>query len=130
MVVAMNLEELQKLSVDKIREQLDELNGEQLNQLRAIESAHETPRATLLKALDAKITEIGGTAEASDGEFAHVSDDELVEAGAKIAAALAARGKAPEAAAPAWQAPDYVGVLDGAQAEWRMKHLKPDQAKA
>lgn len=109
----MDLQALREQTINKIREDLDELSGEQLLQLRAMESAEDAPRATLIKAIDAKLAELGATAPASD-------------AGPEVAkAAPDSAPQAPEVTAPpAWQAPDYCGPLTGDQALWRVAHLK------
>lgn len=109
----MDLQALREQSINKIREQFDELSGEQLLQLRALESAEEAPRSTLIAAIDDKLEELGATAPASD-------------AGPEVAtAAPDAAPQAPEVTAPpAWQAPDYCGPMTGDQALWRVAHLK------
>ncbi len=128
----MDLQALRSQSINKIREQFDELSGEQLTQLRAMESAEEAPRATLVKAIDDKLEELGATAPASDTEPLTASQVGLSPAatqdtpppkppGADDTAAAPAV-EAP--AAPAWQAPDYCGPLTGDQAMWRVANLK------
>jgi hypothetical protein len=94
-----NLHDLIKLSIDKIGEQLDELTREQIEELRALESAAADPRSTLLKRLDAKLAE-------------------LDEPNTPKSEASGAEGAAP-AKVPAWQLPNYVGPLTGDQALWR-----------
>ena len=117
----MDLKQLRELSIAKITEQLNELDGAQLVQLRALESDEPAPRVTLIKAIDDKLEE-NGKAAGSTNDLTKVSTDELLEASAKITAALAARGVAPSADKP-WKAPDYVGPLTGDQAAWRLANL-------
>lgn len=115
----MDLQTLQQQSINKIREDLDELDGEALLQLRALESEQEAPRATLIKAIDAKLAELGGTAPAGDDVSQRPSTGSGRTEGDAAAAPAA---EAP--AAPAWQAPDYCGPLTGDQALWRVANLK------
>lgn len=108
----MDLQALRSQSINKIREQFDELSGEQLTQLRAMESAEEAPRATLVKAIDDKLEELGATAPSSDvGPDTSTRTPEVAAAG-------------PDTSAPAWQAPDYCGPMTGDQAMWRVANLK------
>lgn len=115
----MDLQSLRELSINKIREQFDELSGDQLLQLRAMESAEEAPRRTLIDAIDAKLAELGAAAPASD---APTNDPPSATNGADDATAPAVV-EAP-AASPVWQAPDYCGPLTGDQALWRVAHIK------
>lgn len=111
---------LRQNSINKIREQLDELSGEQLTQLRALESEEDAPRSTLIKAIDEKLEELGAMAQ-------HGSD--AAEDASAPAPAVAA---AEPAVTPApWLAPDYCGPLTGDQALERMAHLtKPSAVTA
>lgn len=113
----MDLQALQQQSINRIREDLDELSGDELLRLRALESEQEAPRATLIKAIDAKLAELGATAPAATQD----NPPPATPNGAEDAAAESAV-EAP--AAPAWQAPDYCGPLDGSQALWRVANLK------
>lgn len=40
-------------------------------------------------------------------------------------AARKSRAEKAEDETPAWQLPDYAGPLDIAQAQWRLRHIKP-----
>ena len=99
----MNLEDLRKKSVDKIGEELDELDAAQLRELRALEELEDKPRVTLLERIDEKLAELD--APSSDA----------------AAVAKAAAATAP----PAWQNPAYSGPLTGDQAAWRNTNLDP-----
>lgn len=114
-----NLQQIREQPINKIREDLDELDGEQLLQLRAMEAAEDAPRATLIKAIDAKLAELGATAPASDAPT-NTPPAQLTGADDATAPAVV---EAP-AASPAWQAPDYCGPLTGDQALWRVANLK------
>lgn len=135
----MDLQALRSQSINKIREQFDELSGLQLLQLRALEIAEEAPRATLikaiddkfeeLKAIDDKLEELGATSPASDTESNTQAPPESEGANDPVEAAaprlgVDSTGEAPASSAPAWQAPDYCGPLTGDQALWRVANLK------
>lgn len=125
----MDLQALRSQSINKIREQFDELSGEQLTQLRAMETAEEAPRATLVKAIDDKLEELGATSPASDTESNTQAPPESEGANDPVEAAapqlgVDSTGEAPASSGPAWQAPDYCGPMTGDQALWRVANLK------
>lgn len=102
------LTELQQLSVKKIVDQLDELSTEELQQLRLIEEASETPRSSLLSAID----EVRATATVTP---------QGAEAGAVAPQAASAEAIPPSP----WRDPEYYGPLTGEQAAWRNANRKP-----
>lgn len=114
----MDLHALRQNSINKIREQLDELSGEQLTQLRALESEEDAPRSTLIKAIDEKLEELGALAQ-HGSDAAEDAEGPQVSANAPEVAAVA-----PDASTAAWQAPDYCGPMTGDQALWRVANLK------
>lgn len=123
------IEEIQNLPEGELLEQVAVLDADQLKALRALEAADtDGGRAAVLAAIDAKLAEPPAddakpetAAERKAREKAEAAERKAREkAEAEQSAAAAAA-----AAAPAWQAPDYTGPLDIAQANWRTAHIKP-----
>lgn len=106
--------ELQNLTVDEIKDRVDQLDAEGLAELRRLETADgaEDGRKGVITAID-------------DAEAA------LALALAPAPAAPPAKPSARAAAAKpaeqraAWQAADYDGPLTIDQANWRNEHVKP-----
>lgn len=95
----MNLAELQKLSVAKIKEQLPELTLEQLRELLAVEEAGVAPRSGVLVVVRAAISVLEADPRA-EGEAETLTRDALT-----------------------WLDPDYTGPLDCGQAAMRRERL-------
>lgn len=113
---------LQQLSVANITDQLPALDRESLIELAAQEAAGKAPRATLQAAIDKQL----------------IALDAADEGGAAAERAPAAENDATEKAAPKsapakitkddFRHPDYAGPLNGEQAAWRVRNIKPAAA--
>ncbi|MGH8083864.1 MAG: hypothetical protein ACREPV_01130 [Lysobacter sp.] len=110
------IRELQNLTVAEIEDRVGELDADALAELRKLETED-------------------GKAEGRKGVLAAI---DAAEAAGKLTgidppAEKATAGKLPKAEAlkpagtprPAWQAADYNGPLDIAQANWRRENVKP-----
>lgn len=118
-----DLESLRAGTIATIVPELPSLDDAQIASLLAAEQAAERPRSTLIEAIELDMTHRADAAQ-DNGDAAQASADDAEDA---RLAAKAERETAVAAAAgpkPAWQAPDYAGPLDGAQASWRNAHLK------
>jgi hypothetical protein len=106
---------LQQQSVPNVIEQLPTLDRASLIELAAQEAATAAPRGKLQAAIDKRLAALDAVEEGGNGD----GDD-------------AANAKAAEAAAPPakitkddFRHPDYVGPLNGEQANWRVANIKP-----
>lgn len=103
-IVPMTPEEVRKLrggTVAEICEQLGAMNDDELRAVLADEQADDSPRKTLVAAIEAELAQRTVQPEAERN--------------------TANAGEGPPAAAPAWQAEDYLGPLTAEQAQWRLR---------
>lgn len=116
---------LQQQSVPNIIEQLATLDRESLVELSAQETGSKAPRATLQAAIDKQLAVLDAAAEGGD---TGASD---ADKPAAAAAAVVAKSEKPAAEPPPkltksdWRHPDYHGPLNGQQANWRVRNIKP-----
>ncbi|HET6805316.1 MAG TPA: hypothetical protein VFH59_07755 [Frateuria sp.] len=111
-------------SVPNITARLPELDRDTLVQLQAAE-VKGANRTTLLAAIDERLKALDDAGEGGD-QLSGSSTKTTESAGAdgrKGEPAAKAAGK--PSPPPAWQHPDYHGVLSGEQAAWRVANLKP-----
>lgn len=110
MTDAIDLTELQNLTIPEIVERLPTLDAAQLKSLRAMEAKADAPRSGVMDAID----------KASAAAKAPKAD-------AKPTAKAPKMGAEPKAEPAPWREQDYTGPLTADQAEWRNAHFKPVQ---
>lgn len=113
-------------SVPNIIEQLATLDRASLVELSAQETGSKAPRTTLQAAIDKQLAVLDAAAEGGD-----TGASEADKAAAAAAAAEAAKADKPTVEPPPkltksdWRHPDYHGPLNGQQANWRVRNIKP-----
>lgn len=111
------LAELQGKSIAVITEQLPAMDRAALVELAALETAATNSRTTLLSAIDDRLKAL---------DEAELDPANNGEPPPKAPPAAKAEPKAePKPEPKPWQHPDYAGPLNGEQAAWRVRNIKP-----
>lgn len=107
------LAELQGKSIAVITEQLPAMDRAALVELAALETAATNSRTTLLSAIDDRLKALDE------------ADLDPTNNGESPPKATPAAKAEPKPEPKPWQHPDYAGPLNGEQAAWRVRNIKP-----